>query len=164
VEKEAMHRTVSNTFVSKAIYGLIAVLAVLLVMEDHPPVAWQGAVTLFGTTLAVALVDTYSETVAATLAQRRRLTRAELCHIWHDVSPVLVGAQAPTLVLLLSAVGLFPVAQAITIAQVACMVLLFGYGIRVGQLLHEQWFQQLVSGLIVFAVGGLLVAIKALFH
>jgi hypothetical protein len=43
--------------ISGAIYGLVTVLAVLVVMADHPPVAWQGAVTLFGTTLAVALVD-----------------------------------------------------------------------------------------------------------
>lgn len=103
---------------AKAIYGLVTVLAVLVTMEDHPPVAWRGAITLFGATLAVALVDTYSETIAGMLSSQRRLSRDELREIWRDVSPVLVGAQAPTLILLVSAIGLFSVERAITIAEV----------------------------------------------
>jgi hypothetical protein len=63
-----------------------------------PAGAKRGALTLFGTTLAVALVDTYAETIAGMLFRQRRLPRTELREIWHGVAPVLVGAQAPTLV------------------------------------------------------------------
>src|SRR5262249_54972881 len=103
--------------ISKAVYGLVTLMAVLTGMEDHPPEAWRGAVTLFGTTLAVALIDAYAETNAGIIARGRGLPRAELREIARDVAPVLVGAQAPTFVFLLSALGLFPVERAISIAQ-----------------------------------------------
>ena len=147
-----MQRNVSKSYAAK------------VTMEEHPPSAWRGAVILFGTTLAVAMLDTYTETVAGMLFQGRRLTHAEVHAIWHDVSPVMVGAQVPTLVLLLSALGFFSVERAITIAEVVCVLFLFGYGYRVGQLLHERWFQQLASGLLLVAIGGLIVGIKALVH
>lgn len=154
----------SKTAVAKAIYGLITVLAVLVVMDDHPPAAWRGAVTLFGTTLAVALVDTYSETIAGMLAHQRRPSRGELRAIWHDVSPVLVGAQAPTMVLLAAAFGLLSVGLALTVAEAVAFVLLFGYGWRVGTTLHRNRLPQLLSGLGLVAIGGLIVGIKAAFH
>ena len=157
-------RLPSKTAVAKAIYGLITVLAVLVVMDDHPPAAWRGAVTLFGTTLAVALVDTYSETIAGMLSYRRGPTRGELRRIWRGASPVLVGAQAPTLVLLASALGLLPVGRALTIAEVVAFLLLFGYGWRVGTTLHRDRLPQLLSGLGLVAIGGLIVGIKAAFH
>jgi hemolysin III len=155
-----MAQNVSHTSVAKAIYGLITVLPVLLVMYDHPPSAWVGAGILFGTTLTVALVETYAETIAVMLHRQRRLTNAEKREIWHYAAPVMVGAQAPTIVLVLSAVGFFPVEQAITIAQAVLFLFLFGYGVRVGQILHEGWHRQFLSGLVVVAIAALLVAIK----
>ena len=154
----------NHHFAEKAIYGLITVLAVLVVMEEHPPVAWRGALTLFGTTLAVALVETYAATIAWMLTRQRRLGREELRTIWHEVTPVMTGAQAPTIVLLLSAAGLYPVGRAITIAEAVIVVFLFGYGLRVGQLLHQSFLRQVISGLILVAIAGLVVAIKVLFH
>jgi hypothetical protein len=155
---------VNKTFVTKAIYSLITVLAVLLGMSDHPPVAWRGAVLVFGTILAVALVEVYAESIDAILAWRRRLTSVELHKIWQEASPVLVGAQAPTLVLVLSALGFFPVERAIVIAELMIGLLLFSYGIRVGQLFHQDWIRQLMSALVLVAIAGLIVVIKVLFH
>ena len=156
--------TMSGHYVEKAIYGLVTVLAVLVAMEEHPPSAWRGAATLFGTTLAVALVETYAATIAATLSRRRALAGEEQGVIWRSVMPVVTGAQAPTIVLLLSALGLFPVGRAITIAQIVVALLRFGYGLRVGQILHQHRLQQLISGLALVAIAGLLVTIKVLFH
>ncbi|HEX5165294.1 MAG TPA: hypothetical protein VFV93_07860 [Thermomicrobiales bacterium] len=158
-ENELRHKPVS-----KAIYGVITVLAVLQVMEAHPPTGWSGAVFLFGTTVAVALVDAYSESIAIMLAQERRLSLADLRAIRHEVAPVLIGAQAPTLILLASAFGLVSVELAITLAQVVAFVLLFSYGWRVGSLLHEHRLRQILSGLVLVAIGGIAVGIKAAFH
>ena len=155
---------VSQAPVSRAIYGLVTVLAVLQVMELHPPTAWQGAVSLFGTTLAVALVDAYADSIAEILAHGRSLTREELRAILRDVGPILVGAQGPTLILVLSALGLFDVEDAIDLAQVVAFLFLFGFGWRVGQLLHEHWARRLVSGLILVAIGAFIVGVKAAFH
>src|SRR6187551_3364909 len=99
----AMHA--GNPSAAKAIYGLISVQSVLMVMKDHPPPAWQVAVTLLGTTLALALADTYAETIAVMLHHRRRLSRPEISAIWHAVRPIMFGAQAPTIVFILSAMG-----------------------------------------------------------
>lgn len=157
-------QSVSHAPVSKAIYGVITVLAVLQALEIQPPSAWRGTVILFGTTVAVALVDAYCESIAAMLTERHRLSGRDLRTIVRDVTPVLAGAQGPTLLLLLSAFGLLSVASAISLAQVVAFVLLFGYGWRVGQLLHEHWLRQLASGLVLVAIGGLAVGIKTVFH
>ncbi len=154
----------SRTSVAKATDGLITVLAVLAVLDEHPPVAWRGAVTLSGTTLAVALVDTYAETIAGMLAHQRRLTTTELREIWRDVSPGLVGAQAPTLVLLPSAFGLFPVERPPAIAEVVAFLLLFGHCWRVGKTLYQHWLRQLISALGFVVIGRFIVAVKAVFH
>src|SRR5262245_11014147 len=92
VEAASPVEEVSQAFVSRAIYGLITVLAVLQVYELHPPSAWGGTVSLFGTTLAVALVDAYSDSIAEMLSRGRGLSREELRKIGHDVAPVLIGA------------------------------------------------------------------------
>lgn len=155
---------VSSTFVARAVYGLITVLAVLQAMELHPPEAWRGAVSLFGTTLAVALIEVYAETIGEMLGTKTRLSRGDLVHIWHDAAPVLAGAQGPTIVLLLSAFGLMSVETAIDIAQLIAFVTLFGYGWRIGQMLDARLSRQLLSGLILIAIGGLLVGIKTAFH
>lgn len=156
--------SVSQAPVSKAIYGLISVLAVLQVLAVHPPSAWHATVVLFGTTLAVALADAYSESLAAMLATQHRLSRDDLHTIRREVTPVMLGAQGPTLLLLLAAVGLLSVERAISFAQVLTFLLLFGFGWRVGQLLNEHWLRQLISGLLLVAIGGLAVGIKAAFH
>ncbi len=157
-------KNIDSQAIEKAIYGLITVLAVLVVMQQHPPVAWRGAVTLFGTTLAVALVDAYAATISAMLSQRRALADEEKSAIWHSVVPVMAGAQAPTFVLLLSALGFYTVERAITGAEIVVVLFLFGYGLRVGQLLHQHWLRQLISGMALVAIAGLVVTIKVLFH
>jgi hypothetical protein len=155
---------VRHSPVSKAIYGVVTVLAVLQVLEAHPPTAWSGAVFLFGTTVAVAMVDAYSESIAIMLSQERGLTLGDLRDIRHEVAPVLVGAQAPTLLLVASGFGLMSVERAISLAQVVAFLLLFSYGWRVGSLLHEHWLRRIVSGLILVAIGAIAVGIKAAFH
>lgn len=163
-ETPASASGVSHAPVSRAIYGLITVLAVLQVLEIETPSAWHATVVLFGTTVAVALVDAYSESIAEMLAERHWLTWNDLRAIGRNVTPVLVGAQGPTVILLLSALGLLSVGLAISLAQVVAFALLFGFGWRVGQLLHEHWLRQLASALFLVAIGGLVLGIKVIFH
>jgi hemolysin III len=136
----------------------------LQVYELHPPSAWAATVSLFGTTLAVAMLDAYSDSIAEMLSRQRGLSRDELRKIGRDVAPVLVGAQGPTLLLLASAIGFLSVDDAIDLAQTVAFLSLFGYGWRIGMLLHEHWLRRLISGLILVAIGGFIVGIKAAFH
>lgn len=155
---------VARASVSRAIYGLITVLAVLQVMGAHPPSAWHGTASLFGTTLAVALADAYSDSIGEMLSEGHRLSRGSFRAIGHDVWPILTGAQLPTFVLLASALGLISVELAISLAEWVAFLMLFGFGVRVGQMLHERWFLRLMSGIVLVAIAGLIVAIKAAFH
>ena len=162
--RAATKHDVGGSFAARTVYGLVTVLAVLQVMSWHPPSAWSGAIALLGTTLAVALLDAYADSIAEVLTYRRALTRDEAHAIWRDIRPVFICAQGPTVFLALAGIGLLDVDVAITLAQVVAFLFLFGYGWRVGQLMHEHWFHRLLSGLILVAIGGLVVGIKVLFH
>jgi hypothetical protein len=113
-----------------AIYGSLAVMAVIVAIEDHPPTALRAAAQLFGVTLAIAVAKAYAEIIADTLDRGRRLDAEEWREILRKISPVLFGAQAPTLVFLMSAFGLFSVETAISISKVLVLGLLFVYGLR----------------------------------
>ena len=151
-------------FVSRAIYGSISVLAVVLVMQEHPPGVARAAATLFGTSLAIALAEAYSETIAEMLAQRRNLDLKETREIWQHVQPILFAANLPTAVVLLSAAGAFSVEEALNLAELAIYVSLFVWGARVGHLLHDSWLRILLSALITVAIGLLIGLIKVVFH
>lgn len=152
------------SFASKAIYGTLTVMAVIVAMEDHAPSALSAAAQLFGATLALAVAKAYAEIIADTLNRGRKLSAEEGREILRKVSPVLFGAQAPTFVLLLSAGGLFSVETAIQISKGLVLVLLFVYGLRVAQVLHKKRFIQIVSGLMILSAGFVVVLIKYLFH
>jgi hemolysin III len=159
-----MDKIFDKDFVAKAIYGLITVLAVLLVMEAHPPTAWVAAGTLFGTVLVVALAETYSKTIAEIIAGRKRLDRQEIMEIWHDTRPILLTANLPTLVILLSGAGLYSMETALIIAKTAVYLALFCYGLQVGHLLHASKWRILLSGLFTAGIGALIGLMKFLLH
>jgi hemolysin III len=150
--------------VSRAIYGSISVLAVVLVMQEHPPSVARAAATLFGTSLAIALAEAYSETIAEMLAQRRGLNLNETGDIWRRAQPILFAANVPTAIVLIAAAGLFSVDDALNVAEFAIYVSLFIWGVRVGQLLHDSWLRALASGLITTGIGVLIGLIKVVFH
>ena len=159
-----MDKTFDKDFVTKAIYGLISVLAVLLIMEEHPPTAWKAAGILFGTVLALAMAETYSATIAETIAGQRKLDREEILEIWHDTRPILLSANLPTLVILLSGAGLYSMDTALIIAKAAIYLALFCYGLQVGHLLHASRWRILLSGLFTAGIGALIGLLKFLLH
>lgn len=75
----------------------------------------------------------------------------------------MAGAQPPTVLLLLAALGLWSVETAISLAEMMVFAL-SGFGLRVGSLLHGHWFRQLLNGVALVALAGLVVGIKVLFH
>jgi hemolysin III len=159
-----MDKTFDKDFVAKAIYGLISVLAVLLVMEEHPSTAWKAAAILFGTVLALAMAETYSATIAETIAGQRRLDHEEILEIWHDTRPILLTANLPTLVILLSGTGLYSMETALLIAKSVIYLALFAYGLQVGHLLHASRGRILLSGLFTAGIGAWIGLMKFLLH
>jgi hypothetical protein len=160
VDEELFHRN----FVSRAIYGSISVLAVVLVMQARPPDAVKAAATLFGTSLAIALAETYSETIAEMLSQRRNLDLREAGEIWQRARPILFAANVPTAIVVLAVAGLLSVDTALDVAEFAIYASLFIWGTRVGRLLHDSWLRALASGLVTTGIGVLIGLIKVVFH
>jgi hypothetical protein len=164
VRKPVKIRFFDYSFASMAIYGSIPVMAVIVAMEYHPPPPLSAAAKIFGVTLAIAVAKVYAELIADTLHRERKLNAAEWREILRKVSPVLFGAQSPTLVFLLSACGLFSVEVGIQISKVLVLVLLFVYGLRAAQVLHKKRFVQILSGLVIMSAGIVIVFINYLFH
>lgn len=152
------------SFASMAIYGSLAVMAVIVSMETHPPTALRAAAEILGVTTAIAIAKGYAELIADTLDREKRLDAEEWREILRKVSPVLFGAQAPTLVFLLSACGLFSVETAIEVSKVLVLALLFVYGWATARVLHKKRFVQIVSGLAIMSAGFVIVLINALLH
>lgn len=84
--------------------------------------------------------------------------------IWRSARPILLSANLPTLVLLLSAAGLYPVSTGLRIAEYAVYLAPFVYGARVGRLLCGAWWRSLLDGVFTLAVGVLIGLIKFVFH
>ena len=147
-----------------AIYGSLAVMAVLVAIGFHPASPLQVAAQLFGVTLAIAVAKGYAEIIADTLYRGRRLDKGEALEVLRKVSPVMVGAQGPTAVMLISAFGLLSAEAALEISKILVLLLLFVYGLRVAQLLHKNRFVQIVSGIVIMSAGGVVVLMNYLFH
>lgn len=159
-----MSYLLNEKFAAKVLYGLISVLAVLVVLELHPPTALAAIVTVLGTTFAIALAEAYSETVAEMLVNERKPTAAEFRHLWDEVAPIISSSQPAILLLLLAMFGLFSVETALRIGQYVVIGLLFLYGLRVGHLLHGSLPRQILTGLVMASGGLAIVLIKALIH
>lgn len=159
-----MSYLLKKQFASKVLYGLISVLALLGVLELHPPTALTAIVTLLGTTFVIALAEAYSETVAEILVKERKPTIGELRHLWHEVAPIVSSSQPAIWLLLLSLLGILSVETALRLGQYVVIGLLFLYGFRVGQLLHGSLSRQILTGLVMASGGLVIVLIKALLH
>jgi hypothetical protein len=152
------------SFASMAIYGSLTVMAVVIAMEDHPPPSLSAAARLFGVTVAIAAAKAYAELIADTLTRGRKLNAEEGRGLLHKVSPILFGAQAPTVVFLMSAFGWFSVETAIQVSRLLVLMLLFVYGLRVGQVLHKTRFVQIASGLAIMSAGAVIAFMNFRFH
>ena len=150
--------------ISEVVYGTITILAVILALEEHSSGPWQVTFTIVGTTYALAFARAYADLIAETLHRGRRLGRSDLLLIWREARPVMVYSQLPTLVFVLSAVGLLPLGLSFTIAEtVGVLVLLFA-GYRVGRRVGASRLRSLLSGLAIASVGGLVILLKVLTH
>lgn len=84
--------------------------------------------------------------------------------IWRDVAPVVSSALPAIAILFLALFGIMSVGDALEIAQFVGIGLLFFYGFRIGQYLHEPLLRQVFSGVFMASAGLLIVLIKVLLH
>ena len=68
----------SSQQVARVVDGAIIGLALLVVLDDHPPGAAVVVALLLGTALAVGLAELYSEALGSETRTHHPITRAEL--------------------------------------------------------------------------------------
>jgi hypothetical protein len=150
--------------VARVIYGSIVGLALVAALEDHPPGAAETAAALLGTALAVGLAEAYSEFVGTEARTRRHVDRVQARGLLADAAAVTFGAGFPALFFVLAATGAIELELAFALAKWTGLGLIGAYGFLAARVSGAGAGRALVHAAILAAIGGALIALKALVH
>jgi hypothetical protein len=150
--------------VARVVYGTIIGLAIVVGLESHPPPPGAVVATLLGTAVAVGLAELYSEVLGAATRTRRRIERERLRTIVDEVGAVAFGIGFPAVFFALSAAGAMKAPTAFTLAKWSGLGLTSFYGFAASRLAGEGLLSALLYAAAIGAVGGFLIALKALVH
>ena len=150
--------------VARVIYGAIIGLALVQALGVHPPPPGAVAATLAGSALAVGLAEAYSELVAADARTHRPASRRRIRRVLRETIAVVFGAGFPAAFFVLAAGGLIAVGRAFALARWTGLALIFVYGFLGARLSGSSVAGALGQAAAVGAIGGFLIALKALVH
>lgn len=150
--------------VARVIYGAIIGLALVVALQDHPPAAGDVAAILVGTAVAVGLAELYSDLIGTEARTRRPVPRARTRELAAAAAAVAAGAGFPAVFFVLAAVGVMELATAFALAKWSGLALICGYGFVAGRLSGSGIGRALLHAVAVGAVGGALIALKAVLH
>jgi len=150
--------------VARVIYGAIIGLALVVALERHPPTASATAAAILATALAVGLAEMYSEFVGTEARERRHIRHTELRGLATDALAVAVGAGFPAVFFILAALRVIDVGPAFTLAKWSGLGLICVYGFLAARLAGFRVGGAILHAAAVGAIGGVLIALKALLH
>jgi hypothetical protein len=162
--RRAIESHLGSQQVARVIYGAIIGMALVVSLEAHPPPSGVVAATMLATAVAVGLAELYSEVVGAETRNRRRVGRDQVAHILNDAAAVAFGICFPAVFFVLAAAGVLEPDTAFTIAKWSGLGLISFYGFVAGRLAGAGLGVSLLQALAVGAIGGVLIAFKALVH
>jgi hypothetical protein len=161
---QAIEAHLESRQVARVIYGSIIGLALVVALQAHPPSAGLVVASLWATALAVGLAELYSEIVGTETRTRHRIARAEVVHILDEVGAVAFGIAFPSVFFILAALKAIDVDTAFNVAKWSGLGLIGAYGFGAARLAGAGLAASLVQAFAVGAIGGLLIAVKALLH
>jgi VIT1/CCC1 family predicted Fe2+/Mn2+ transporter len=150
--------------VARVVYGAIVGLALIVALEDHPPGAAVVIGSLLGTAVAVGLAELYSELVGAEARTREHVARRQVREAFSNMLAVAFGIGFPAVFFLLAAFGVMEVETAFTVAKWSGLALIGFYGFAAARMSGAGTASALLQAAGVGAIGGALIAFKALFH
>ena len=162
--REAIRAHLGSHQVARVVYGSIIGLALVVVLEVHPPDSGSVVVSLLATAVAVALAELYSDVLGGETRERRTLERGEIRHIARDAVAVAVGIAFPAVFFVLAALGAYEEDTAFDIAKWSGLGLIGAYGFAAARLAGQGMAAALVKAVGVALIGAFLIAIKALLH
>jgi hypothetical protein len=154
----------SSRQVSRVVYGAIVGLALVVAVDKHPPTAGVMAAWLVGSAVAVALAELYSEVVGTETRERHRVTHEQFTRMLESAGAVAVGVGFPAVFFLLAVLRLIEVDTAFAIAKWGGLGLIGFYGYWAARFAGTPVLRALVQAALMAAVGGALIAFKALIH
>ena len=162
--RASLEQHLGSRQVGRVVYGSIIGLALIVALESHPPGPGVMAVWLLGTALAVALAEVYSEVVGTETSTRQPVSRPQLGHMAEDAAAVGWGVAFPAVFFVLSALHLFGIDTAFSIAKWTGLGLIGFYGYWAARFAGAPWPGALVKGALVALIGAGLIVLKSLVH
>jgi VIT1/CCC1 family predicted Fe2+/Mn2+ transporter len=150
--------------VSRVVYGAIIGMALIVAQKDHPPSAVFVVGSLLGTAAAVGLAEFYSGLVGTRTRTREHVEPEQVRELVMDTLAVAFGIAFPALFFILAALGAMEVQTAFTLATWSGLGLIGFYGFAAARLSGAGWAASLLQAAAVGAIGGALIALKALLH
>jgi hypothetical protein len=162
--RQALEAHLGSRQVSRVIYGSIIGLALVVVLEAHPPRTAAVVASLLATAVAVGLAELCSEVVGTETSTRRRIARGQVLGILDEVAAVAFGIAFPSVFFLVAALGAIEQHTAFTLAKWSGLGLIGAYGFIAARFAGASVARALLQALAVAGVGGVLIAVKALVH
>ncbi len=150
--------------VTRVVYGAIIGLTLIVTLEKHPPSAGVVIGTLLATALAVAFAEIYAEYVGTETREKHRINRSEFAHMLDDGIAVAFGVAFPGVFFVLSAAHVFELDTAFALAKWSGLGLIAFYGFCAGRLAGASLGRSFLQAIAVAAIGGAVIAFKALIH
>jgi hypothetical protein len=160
----ALERHLGSAAVARVTYGAIIGMAMIVVLEKHPPRIGVVVGTLLLTALAVGLAELYSEVIGHQTRHRAHVKRHHLRHLTGEVAGVAFGIAFPCVFFLAAAAGLMEEETAFGLAKWSGLVLIGFYGFCAARLAGDRLLLALLQGFAVAGIGAVLIAFKAVVH
>jgi VIT1/CCC1 family predicted Fe2+/Mn2+ transporter len=162
--RRAIEAHLGTRQVGRVIYGAIIGMALIVVLEGHPPKPARVVTALVATALAVGLAELYSELIGMQTRLRERVGREHVREVLADVVAVAFGVLFPAIYFVLAAVGAMELDTAFEIAKWSGVALIGFYGFCAARLAGDGVAESLARGVAAGAIGGTLIAFKAIVH
>jgi hypothetical protein len=162
--RASLEAHLSSRQVSRIVYGAIVGLTLVVALDDHPPTAGVMMAWLLVSAVAVAVAELYSEVVGAETSERHRVTRRQLSHMLQSSGAVALGVGFPAVFFLFALVHLIDLGTAFAIAKWGGLGLIGFYGYWAARFAGAPVPRALAQAALVSAVGGIVIAFKALVH
>ena len=144
-----------------AIYGLIIVLAVLVVEADTAIDAREAIGTVIGAAVITALAELYADYVGATIRARRHMSKPERGFESRNIAAGFLTALLPVGYLVLAELGAMDLQTAFDAAIWTGVALLGAYGVVANRLAGFSIGRSLLVGLGFTLLGASLILLKA---
>jgi hypothetical protein len=150
--------------VARVVYGSIIGLALLVVVEAHPPRTGVVIGWFLGTAVAVALAELYSDVIGVETRERRRVDRTQLAGMLDDALAVGFGVAFPDVFFLLAGLGVLELDTAFTVAKWSGLGLIGFYAYWAARFSGAGVVRAMVRAALISVVGVGLIALKAFLH